>query len=153
MKNFIKTIAALSMMLFLFISCNRDDSETTPNNPTTTAGFTWKENDPNSTTIKTAGSSEVRTQYKSIFAFAGTTATSGTLFEINLTGVSPATYDLAASGNAFYHSGFGNGGTITGKVVITKNDGEKASGTFEAFTTATGSVTKVYGTFTDIPVK
>ena len=39
------------------------------------------------------------------------------------------------------------------EVVITKNDGAKASGTFDAFTTATGSVTKVYGTFTDIPVK
>lgn len=146
-----KKIISLLVVIFIVFSCNRnDENNSTPTNPTT-SGFTWRENDPNAT-VKKAGSAELRTQYKSIFAFAGTTATSGTIFEINLTGVSPATYDLATSGNAFYFKDFPSGGTITGKVIITSNSGGKASGTFEAFTTASGSITKVYGTFTDIPV-
>ncbi|UOE39766.1 hypothetical protein MTP09_07475 [Chryseobacterium suipulveris] len=152
MKTIFKSIAVLAVCAVLFISCNRSE-DPAPNNPLpAAAGFTWRENDPNGA-VKTAGSSEVRTQYKSIFAFAGPTATSGTIFEINLTGTVPATYDLATSGNALYYGGFGPGGTITGKVIITKNDGSKASGTLEAFTTASGNITKVYGTFTDIPVK
>lgn len=145
-----KKIILILTVLFIAISCNRNDDNNTPLNPTTT-GFTWKENT-TSATAKTAGSAELRTTYKSIFAFAGTTATSGTIFEINLTGVAPATYDLATLGNAFYFKDFPSGGTITGKVIITSNSGGKASGTFEAFTTASGAITKVYGTFTDIPV-
>ncbi len=153
MKTILKTIAALAIIMLFFTSCNRDDNSGTNNPTTSTGGFTWRENDPNSTTIKTAGSSEVRTQYKSIFAFSGTT--SGTLFEINLTSVSVGTYDLAASGNSFYYSGFGTSGAgaTSGEVVITKNDGKTASGTFKAFRTGTDPVTRVYGTFTDIPVK
>jgi len=92
----------------------------------------------------------VRTQYKSIFAFTGATATSGTVFEFNLSGLSPATYPVNAT-NAFYFNG--NTATpATGEVVITANANGKASGTFKA-TWTTGTVTSVYGTFTDIPVK
>ena len=79
MKTTLKTIAALAIIMLFFTSCNRDDNSGTNNPTTSTGGFTWRENDPNSTTIKTAGSSEVRTQYKSIFAVSVTT--SGTLFE------------------------------------------------------------------------
>jgi len=53
--------------------------------------------------------------------------------------------------NAFYFNG--NTATpATGEVVITANANGKASGTFKA-TWTSGTVTSVYGTFTDIPVK
>lgn len=121
-----------------------------PEDPPTPAvnGFTWREN---STTapLKTAGSSEVRTQYKSIFAFTGATPTSGTLFEFNLTGVTPGTYPVNAS-NAFYFDG--NPATpVSGEVMITSNAAGKATGTFKA-TWSGGGITAVYGTFTNIPV-
>lgn len=142
------------LLIFLFLSasllsCDRNDEEETNTPPPATAGFTWREN---STTapLKTAGSSEVRTQYKSIFAFTGATATSGTVFEFNLSGLAPATYPVNAT-NAFYFDG--NTATpATGEVVITANANGKASGTFKA-TWTSGTVTSVYGTFTDIPVK
>ena len=149
MKTMIKTIALIATMMFFFTACRSDDNTNNSTATSTTAGFTWREN---STTapVKTAGSSEVRTQYKSIFAFTGTTATSGTLFEFNLTGVSPATYTIGGS-NAFYFSG--NTATpASGEVVITSNANGKASGTFKA-TWSNGTITSVYGTFTDIPVK
>ncbi|MFV0605037.1 MAG: hypothetical protein ACK5NK_04265 [Niabella sp.] len=145
--QYLKT--ALLATVVLFSACSKDDE---PGNPTATAGFKWRENS-TTATEKTAGYSELRTQYKSIFSFEGTAATPGTtLFEINLTGVTPATYDLATSGNSFYFKDMATGSPVTGKVVITANSGGKASGTFEAFTGGSG-ITKVYGTFTDIPVK
>lgn len=149
MKNLFFYFRTLMVLAVLFISCDRNEDDGTNTATSSTAGFTWREN---STTapVKTAGSSEVRTQYKSIFAFTGTTATSGTLFEFNLTGVSPATYTIGGS-NAFYFSG--NTATpASGEVVITSNANGKASGTFKA-TWSNGTITSVYGTFTDIPVK
>lgn len=148
MKNLFFYFRTLMVLSVLFISCDRNEDDGTNTATSSTAGFTWREN---STTVpvKTAGSSEVRTQYKSIFAFTGTTATSGTLFEFNLTGVSPATYTIGGS-NAFYFSG--NTATpASGEVVITSNANGKASGTFKA-TWSSGTITSVYGTFTDIPV-
>ena len=148
MKNLFFYFRTFMVLAVLFISCDRNEDDGTKTATSSTAGFTWREN---STTapVKTAGSSEVRTQYKSIFAFTGTTATSGTLFEFNLTGVSPATYTVGSS-NAFYFSG--NTATpASGEVVITSNANGKASGTFKA-TWSSGTITSVYGTFTDIPV-
>ncbi|MBS1549418.1 MAG: hypothetical protein JSS94_06050 [Bacteroidetes bacterium] len=143
----------LAIVLLCTSSCSSSSDDTpigvSPQNQT---GFVWHENTPTAT-AKNAGSAELRTLYKSIFAFQGSTTTSGTLFEINLTGTSPATYDLATSGNAFYFSGFPSSGTITGKVIITKNESGKASGTFEASSSGSGAITKVYGSFTDIPVQ
>lgn len=149
MKNLFVFLLTFLFLSASLLSCDRNDEEETNTPPQATAGFTWREN---STTapLKTAGSSEVRTQYKSIFAFTGTTATSGTLFEFNLTGVTPATYAINAS-NAFYFDG--NTATpASGEIVITSNANGKASGTFKA-TWSSGTVTSVYGTFTDIPVK
>ena len=149
-----KTICLLGcrslILLFfalIFNSCSLSSDDPPIPAPSAT-GFTWRENDPNGP-LKTAGSSELRTQYKSIFAFSGATVSSGTLFEFNLTGVSPATYPVNAS-NAFYF----NGNTATpasGEVVITSNANGKASGTFKA-TWSSGAITSVYGTFTDIHV-
>lgn len=151
MKTIKNYVAALLLMVLVggLISCNRTEEEPATPSPTASQGFTWRENATDAP-LKTAGSSEVRTQYKSIFAFTGTTATSGTLFEFNLTAVTPGTYPINAS-NAFYFSG--NTATpASGEVVITSNSGGKASGTFKATWTA-GAISAVYGTFTDIPVK
>lgn len=118
MKKLINIILILLTFLTITISCNREESGTT-NNPSATAGFSWRENDPNGT-VKSAASAELRTQYKSIFAFdSGNT----TLFEINLTGTVPGTYDLFATGNAFYFKNMSTAGAITGKVIITSNSG------------------------------
>ena len=148
MRISIKKLILILSVLLLAVSCNREETDATTTNPSATSGFTWMENDPNGA-VKTAATSELRTQYKSIFAFDSSNAT---LFEINLTGTAPATYDLATSGNAFYFKDMATGGAITGKVIITSNSGGKASGTFEAFTSGTG-ITRVYGTFKDIIVK
>jgi hypothetical protein len=150
-----KTLLKISAFLFIYlftISCSRDDSTSSNNSntPNVAAGFTWKENS-QTATDKTAATSELRTQYKSIFAFANADGT-GTLFEINLKDVIPGTYDFAVAGNSFYMQAMAPG-TITGKLIITANSASKASGTFEAFSTGTTGVTKVYGTFTNITVK
>lgn len=148
-KKFLPEYGFLILLFFTFIfnSCSSPSEE--PNSPVSSAtGFTWRENDPNGA-VKKAGSSELRTQYKSIFAFSGATSSTGTLFEFNLTGVTPNTYPVNAS-NAFYFNG--NSATpATGEVVITSNANGKASGTFKA-TWSSGPVTSIYGTFTDIPV-
>lgn len=146
-----KTLLKTFLMLFVAISilsCSRNGEDQAPAIPAT-AGFKWKENT-QTATEKTAGSAEVRTQYKSIFAFQGATATSGTLFEINLTSVAPGTYTLGGS-NAFYFNA-ATGTPTSGNLVITSNANGKASGTFEAHYSS-GSITAVYGTFTDIPVQ
>lgn len=151
MKILLKITALLLVCIFA-TSCSRDDSDISNNNntPPAASGFTWKENS-QSAADKVAATSEVRTIYKSIFAFANADGT-GTLFEINLTDVVPGTYDFAVVGNSFYMQTMAPG-TITGKIIITANNGSKASGTFEAFSTGTTGVTKVYGTFTNIVVK
>lgn len=149
MKTLTTFLITLLICSISLMSCDRNEEDNGSTTPPTASGFTWRENS-TSAPLKTAGSSEVRTQYNSIFAFTGTTATSGTLFEFNLTALTPGTYQVNSS-NLFYFNG--NTATpATGKVVITTNANGKASGTFEA-TWSTGSVTAVYGSFTDIPVK
>ncbi len=148
MKNVIKFLSALAIASILFLSFKKKDNN--KNTPTTTAGFTWKENDPNGAD-KTAAAAELRAAYNTIMAFSNADGT-GTLFEINLTGSTPGTYDLSATGNSFYFKDMATGAAITGEVVITANAGGKASGTFKALTGGSG-ITRVYGTFTDIPVK
>lgn len=143
------SVVMFALIFFGMTACTTANDDPADPTPPAANGFTWRENS-TAAPLKTAVSSEVRTQYKSIFAFAGTTPTSGTLFEFNLTGVTPATYAINAS-NAFYF----NGNTATpasGEVVITSNANGKASGTFKA-TWSSGTVTAVYGTFTEIPVK
>lgn len=148
MKNVIKILSVFAIVSIFFTSCSRDDNNNgNNNNPPATSGFKWRENDPNGTD-KIAASSELRATYKSIFAFD---ASGTTLFEINLTGAAPGTYDLSASGNSFYFKDMATGSAIWGEVVITTNAGGKASGTFKALTGGSG-ITRVYGTFTDIPV-
>lgn len=148
-KKFLTITLALLLASTYFISCDRSEREDAEPAPPSAPGFFWRENDMNAAQ-KSAGSSELRTQFKSIFAFTGATTSSGTVFEINLSGTAVGTYDIGIPGNALYFNGFGS--TSSGKVIITKNDGSKASGTFEASGTG-GTASKVYGTFTDIPVK
>ena len=152
MKTFNKyfvLILPIILASVILISCERSETNDDQVAPPSATGFFWRENDMNAA-LKTAGSSELRTQFKSIFAFTGATTSSGTVFEINLSGTAVGTYEIGTAGNALYFNGFGS--TSGGKIIITKNDGSKASGTFEASGTG-GTASKVYGTFTDIPVK
>jgi hypothetical protein len=116
--------------------------------PAATPGFSWKEN--GGTITKTSASASYTTQYKTIYAKS---ATSATIFEINLTAGTPATYTIDGSKNALAYiinSAMFQGSA--GSVVITANTGGKMSGTFQATGTAAGGITSVSGTFTDIDV-
>lgn len=146
MKNLLKVLL-ITLFSLSIIACS-NDNDNNNNNPTATAGFKWRENS-TTATENTAGSSEVRTQYKSIFAFQGATSSTGTLFEMNLTGVAPGTYNLGTNNSFYFNAATGN--PTSGNVVITSNANGKASGTFEAHY-ASGSISAVYGTFTNIPV-
>ena len=148
MKIFIKTLAALVIMAFLFISCNRDDDNSGTNNPTATAGFAWREDSPTATEQKAPFANF---QGKTLFALD---ANQSTVFEINLMkGSAPGTYTFDGdyiNGTALVYTTknfVATGGTIT----VTEKTATKISGKFEA--TGTGSVSKIYGTFTNIEIK
>ncbi len=147
------TLSMIALVAITSISCSKDDeSAATPatQNPVTSTGFSWRENDPASTTIQTAATASFSTQYKTLIA---KNAAGNTIFEINLTGTAPATY--------LFGSGTGNALAFTipnpmfdatsGECIVTANAAGKISGTFKAFIAGTG-ITRLYGTFSDIPV-
>ena len=71
MKTKLITLAIFAFLSIASISCsNNDDSATTPTtqNPVGGTGFSWRENDPNATTIKAAASASFSNQYKTLIA-------------------------------------------------------------------------------------
>lgn len=145
----IKTIALIATMMFFFTACRSDDNTNNSNATSTTAGFTWRED---SQTAPEQKASSAYFQGKSIFAL---NASNATVFEINLmksSAVGTHTFDgdyIKGTALVYVTKNFNaTGGTIT----ITEKTGSKVSGKFEATGTGNG-ITKVYGTFTDIPVK
>ena len=88
------------------------------------------------------------TQFKTLIA---KTQAGTTLFEINLSGTTPATYSLTTAANVLSFTGV-NPTFVSenGSVVITANANNKISGTFEAFRAGSSGVTRLYGTFTDV---
>jgi hypothetical protein len=116
--------------------------------PPPAAGFTWTEN--GGTTLKTATTATYTTQYKTIYA---KDIANNTIFEINLTAGTPATYTLNGSANALaYIVNSAMFQANSGSVVITTNASGKMSGTFQASGTAAGGITSVSGTFTTINI-
>lgn len=148
MKKFAKYFALMAVSLLLFAACTREEENEQPQTPGTVAGFYWKENDMNGPEKK-GEIAEFRNQYKSLFVLQKVGTGTVTVFEINLTDVKPGTYTFGG-GNALYYNGFSCTTAVTGQLIITANANGKASGTFEASCTGTG-VTKVFGSFTDIP--
>lgn len=131
-------------------SCSDDDNSNNGGGNNPTSGFTWRENDPNGT-INQAASATFTSQFNTLIAKK---ADGSTLFEINLSGSSAAVYTLTSSGaNMFTYTGenpffVAESGTVT----ITSNANNKISGSYEAFRTGNGGLTRLYGTFTDVPV-
>lgn len=149
MKNLFFYLKTLMVFSVLFISCDRNSDEETTAPPAATAGFTWKED---SQTAPEQKASSAYFQGKSIFAL---NASNATVFEINLmksSAVGTYTFDgdyIKGTALVYVTKNFSaTGGTIT----ITEKTDSKVSGKFEATGTGNG-ITKVYGTFTDIPVK
>ena len=147
-----KLILFLTLFVtFFVISCNSDDDNNNSGNQgpnPSTAAFTWRENDPNSTTVQSAFTPTFSTQFKTLIA---KTQAGTTLFEINLSGTTPATYSLTTAANVLSFTGV-NPTFVSenGSVVITANANNKISGTFEAFRAGSSGVTRLYGTFTDV---
>lgn len=147
-----KKVLLLCMAVISIIStssCSDDDSSNNGGGNNNTAGFTWRENDPNGA-VNQAAAATFNTQFNTLIA---TAADGTTLFEINLSGSAAAAYTLSSSGaNMFTYTGenpffVAEGGTVT----ITSNANNKITGTYEAFQTGNG-LTRLYGTFTDVPV-
>ena len=153
MKTKFLTLSMIALMAITSISCSKDEpTAATPvaQNPVAGAGFSWRENDQNATAIQTAASASFSNQFKTLIA---RDAAGNTIFEINLSGSTPATYLFSAT--------YGNALTFTtpnpvfdatsGEFIITANANGKLSGTFKAFRAGTG-ITRLYGTVTDISV-
>lgn len=151
MKSIIKTVVIVLFSFALF-SCSRDDNNKKSAQPAS-QGFKWRENDP-AAAEQTAASAKF--QASSLFALD---ANGNTLFEINLmTGSSAGTYTIDGDyihGVALVYT-TANFNATSGTIKITEKTAAKISGTFEAHGTGTGTgagLTKIYGTFTDIPVQ
>jgi glutamate 5-kinase len=138
---------ALLFISLVVTSCSKDDANaTTPIAPAN--GFTWTEN--GGTTVKTASIASFTTQYKTIFAKNDPVQT---LFEINLSAATPATYTIDGSTVALaYVVNSQVFMASSGSVIITANANGKMTGTFQATGTTTGGVSSVKGSFTNIDV-
>lgn len=153
MKTKLLSVVAIALLAITSISCSNNDDEPAPivaPTPVVGNGFTWRENDPNSTIVQTAASASFSNQYKTLIA---KNATGNTIFEINLSGTTPATYIFGNnSGNAFIFTTPNPAFDATsGEFIITANTNDKMSGTFKAFIAGTG-ITRIYGTVYNIPV-
>jgi hypothetical protein len=139
---------AMALVLFTvaFSSCSKDDDSST-SIPAVTDGFKWTEN--GGTTVLTAANATFNTGFKSLIA---TDASGATVFEINLDGTAPATYTIGGA-NAITHAGVSPFFIVdSGNVIVTANASGKISGTFQGTGMASGGITSVAGTFTNITV-
>ena len=149
MKTFKNLLFASLVTLFYSCSSNNDSIAPTTNQPSATAGFSWRENDPNSTTIQIAYTPTFSTQYKTLIA---KTQAGATLFEVNLTSGNVGSYTVNNSTNVVTYTGVNPYFIATsGTVNITASANGKMSGNFEAFRTGTG-VTRIYATFVDVSI-
>jgi hypothetical protein len=145
MKN-LKQLLFLTITT-LILSCSTNDDIIDP--ISTTAGFTWRENDPNSTTIQTAYNPTFSTQFKTLIA---KTQSGTTLFEVNLSGAGVGAYSVNNSSNVVTYTGVNPFFIATsGTVNITASANGKISGNFEAFRSGTG-ITRIYATFVDVTI-
>ena len=152
MKTIFKTI--LAFIAISISACATDDEVTPPPPPPVTngsAGFSWRENDPASTTIQNATTASFSNQSKTLIA---KNVAGNTIFTINLTGTTAGTYNF----------GSGTGNTLTytvpspafvaesGAFIITANASGKMSGSFEAFRFGNNTVSRLYGSIINITV-
>ena len=148
MKN-LNTFGKLAFMVLALVtlSCNKDDAPA-PIIPPPAAGngFTWTINGAAASKNTLTASYNLQGTAMNLFA-----TPSGTVFEINLTGSTPGTYNIGG-GNGFYYNYSATENLTnpdTGSITITSFANNKASGTFTATGVGVG-VTSISGTFSNI---
>ncbi|MBP9793970.1 MAG: hypothetical protein KBC56_08230 [Flavobacterium sp.] len=148
----LSSLFLIALLTITGVSCSNDDEVARipiPVTPVVRDGFRWT--DSTSSTTQTVDNPYASNTFSSIFA---TNTGGGTIFEINLTSIAAGTYDIMASGNAFYYRNSTMPAAFTptsGSVVITANANNKLTGTFTATGTG-GGVTSVSGSFTNIVI-
>ncbi len=140
-------VLALVLITVTFSSCSKDDDDSSATPTPTTNGFQWTEN--GGTTVKTAAAATFSTQFKTLIA---SDAGGSTVFEINLTDSTLATYTIGGANAVTYVGVSPLFVADAGNVTITTNASGKISGTFQATGAASGGITSVMGTFTNITV-
>jgi hypothetical protein len=152
MKTKFLTLSMIALLAITSISCSKNDdpvAPVVPIVPVAANGFTWTQN--GNTTVLTVDNPYVNGQFKSIFAVrAGVT-----IYEINLTAITPGTYALGGtSSNSLFYNNTGASTSFSptsGSVIITANVNNKLTGTFTATGTGDGT-TSVSGSFTNITI-
>jgi PBP1b-binding outer membrane lipoprotein LpoB len=136
----------MTMATVFLISCSSDDSSEAEQPQQTEQGFFYEEN--GTTPFLKADDTWVNGDYNSIIA----QKQGSTVIEIVLTDLEEGTYDLSAP-YAFTYVKGGYWEASAGTLTITKNEGNKLSGTFEA-TAGSGvtGVNSVEGEFHEIPI-
>ncbi len=148
----VSSLLLLALFAITTISCSKDDGAvptSTPVSPVAGDGFRWT--DSSSSSVQTVNNPYASNQFKTIFA---TNTGGGTVYEINLTSIAIGTYDIMASGNAFFYQNSTMSAAFSptsGSVVITSNSNNKLTGTFTASGTG-GGITSVSGSFTNIAI-
>ena len=147
--KFLKTIVLVlvSGLIFLLNSCSRSDDE--PQQNSSTSGFSWREN---SSTAPENNAASADFKINTLRAYD---AQSKMIFEINLMKSSAVgTYSIDGdyvNGTALYYLDDSFNAT-SGTFTITANSNGKMSGSFEASGSGK-TISKMYGTFKDVPVK
>lgn len=133
----------------MLTSCYSDNEGNNSTPTTNPSGFVWRENLIDAP-LNTASNTYFTVAFNTIIA---KDANKVTLFELNLTGATLATYPIDNATVLFTYTGINPMFVTTGgQVVITSNANGKLSGTFEAIKTGT-SLTRIYGRFTQIPIQ
>lgn len=146
-----KRLFILGLFLtFSLLSCSEDDNSNSNNNNNPNSGFTWKEN--GGAEIK-ADSAYYVTQFKTIKAFKNFSDPVNSKFiEINLTGGTPATYDVSNGNDISFLYSNNLYVASTGAVIISENSSDKMTGTFTS-TSTNGTVTSLEGSFKSIEIR
>ena len=147
MKKF-ATLLLFTIVTFTSISCSNDDppAPVIPPPPAAANGFIWTINGATASKNSTVANYNLQGTAMNLFV-----TPNGTVFEINLIGSTPGTYNLG-NGNAIYYNFSTTENLVnptSGSVTITSFANNKVSGTFTASGTGVG-VTSISGTFTNI---
>lgn len=132
----------------MFSSCEPNVEDPEENNTNTQIGFFYAEN--GSSNMTKADDAVANKQYNTLIAKKN----NQTVIEINLSDFKTGTHSLSSKYAFTYVKDGKHWEATAGSLQITKNDGSKISGTYEA-TAGTGvtGVSVVKGNFTDIPLK
>lgn len=146
------SLVLIALLAITSVSCSdNDDVAVAPASTAPVAGDGFRWTDSSGSTVQTVNNPYANNTFKTIFA---TNTGGGTVYEINLTSIGVGTYDVMASGNAFYYKSTTMSAAFvptSGSVVITANANNKLTGTFTA-TGSGGGVTSVSGSFTNIVI-